>query len=60
MVVKDGSVKVADFGIAHLQSEAPVKTGETMGSVHYISPEQGARGPVDARKRCLLRGVVNV
>jgi serine/threonine-protein kinase len=57
MVVKDGSVKVADFGIAHLQSEAPVKTGETMGSVHYISPEQARGGPVDARSDIYSLGV---
>lgn len=58
MVVKDGSVKVADFGIAHLQTEAPVKTGETMGSVHYISPEQARGGAVDARSDIYSLGVV--
>ena len=31
MVVKDGSIKVADFGIAHLQSESNAEAPETMG-----------------------------
>lgn len=39
---QDGKVKVTDFGIAKLTSEGE-DTGQIMGSVHYISPEQ-ARG----------------
>jgi len=58
MVVKDGSVKVADFGIAHLQSEVPASSSETIGSVHYISPEQARGGPVDARSDIYSLGVV--
>ncbi|MDO4749916.1 MAG: protein kinase, partial [Eubacteriales bacterium] len=58
MVVKDGSVKVADFGIAHLQSEVPATQSETIGSVHYISPEQARGGPVDARSDIYSLGVV--
>jgi serine/threonine-protein kinase len=58
MVVKDGSIKVADFGIAHLQSEAPVKTGETLGSVHYISPEQARGAAADARSDIYSLGIV--
>ncbi|MDR1132009.1 MAG: Stk1 family PASTA domain-containing Ser/Thr kinase [Oscillospiraceae bacterium] len=57
MVVKDGSIKVADFGIAHLQSENS-KTPETMGSIHYISPEQVHGDPVDARSDIYSLGVV--
>ncbi|NLH01617.1 MAG: serine/threonine protein kinase, partial [Clostridiales bacterium] len=34
MVGKDGSIKVADFGIAHLQSESSAEARETMGSIH--------------------------
>ena len=41
MVLRDGSVKVADFGIARLASAAQnTLTQEALGSVHYISPEQ--------------------
>ena len=43
MVLRDGSVKVADFGIACLADSAQTLTQEALGSVHYISPEQ-ARG----------------
>ena len=40
MVLRDGSLKVADFGIARLTSSAQATlTQEALGSVHYISPE---------------------
>lgn len=58
MVVKDGSIKVADFGIAHLQNESSCETPETMGSIHYISPEQVHGDPVDARADIYSLGVV--
>ena len=40
MILKDGSVKVADFGIARISSAQNTLTREALGSVHYISPEQ--------------------
>ena len=40
MVLRDGSVKVTDFGIACLTSASQTLTQEALGSVHYISPEQ--------------------
>ena len=58
MVVKDGSIKVADFGIAHLQNESTSETPETMGSIHYISPEQVHGDPVDTRADIYSLGVV--
>lgn len=58
MVLKDGTIKVADFGIASLQSEAAANTGETMGSVHYISPEQARGLGGDARSDIYSLGVV--
>ena len=58
MVVKDGSIKVADFGIAHLQNESSAEARETMGSVHYISPEQAHGDPVDARADIHSLGIV--
>ena len=39
MILKDGSVKVADFGIARITSAQSTLTREALGSVHYISPE---------------------
>jgi serine/threonine-protein kinase len=58
MIVKDGSVKVADFGIARLQSTQNTLTQEALGSVHYISPEQAKGGHVDARSDIYSLGVV--
>ncbi|MGH9450163.1 MAG: protein kinase domain-containing protein, partial [Terriglobia bacterium] len=45
----DGTVKVVDFGIAHLDSTTLTKTGVFMGTVHYSSPEQLNDGRVDVR-----------
>ena len=39
MLLRDGMIKVADFGIASLQSDIEESSGETVGSVHYIAPE---------------------
>ena len=58
MVVKDGTVKVADFGIAYLQNESVTDPAETMGSIHYISPEQARGEPVDARSDIYSLGIV--
>ena len=49
MVLKNGSVKVADFGIARVMSQSNTLTKEALGSVHYISPEQAKGGNVDNR-----------
>ena len=58
MVLKDGSVKVADFGIARVMSESNTLTREALGSVHYISPEQAQGGRVDNRSDIYSLGVV--
>ncbi len=58
MVLKNGSVKVADFGIARLMSESHTLTREALGSVHYISPEQAKGGRVDDRSDIYSLGVV--
>jgi len=58
MILKDGSVKVADFGIARLLSVQNTLTQEALGSVHYISPEQAKGGHVDARSDVYSVGVV--
>lgn len=46
MLLQDGTIKVADFGIARFsRSETKTMTENAIGSVHYISPEQ-ARGEI--------------
>ncbi len=59
MILRDGSIKVADFGIARILSEKNnTLTRETLGSVHYISPEQAKGSRVDARSDLYSLGVV--
>ncbi|MEV5967008.1 protein kinase [Kribbella sp. NPDC051952] len=46
LVTEDGTVKVADFGIAHLPGDGAstlTATGQIIGSTHYLAPER-ARG----------------
>ena len=58
MVLKNGSAKVTDFGIARLMSQSNTLTKEALGSVHYISPEQAKGGRVDNRSDLYSLGVV--
>ena len=58
MLLRDGTIKVADFGIAALENEIHESNGEAIGSIHYIAPEQ-ARGELpDARSDLYSLGVV--
>lgn len=58
MVLRDGSMKVADFGIACLANQGQTLTQEALGSVHYISPEQARGDRIDARSDIYSAGVV--
>lgn len=58
MLLEDGRIKVADFGIASLQSEIEPDSDETIGSVHYIAPEQARGGAADARSDIYSLGIV--
>lgn len=50
MLLKDGTIKVTDFGIARFsRDETRTMTDKAIGSVHYISPEQ-ARGDITDEK----------
>ena len=58
MMLRDGTVKVEDFGIAALENEVYESDGQAIGSIHYIAPEQ-ARGELpDARSDLYSLGVV--
>ena len=59
MLLRDGTVKVADFGIAHFaEQETTYNKGEAIGSVHYVSPEQAKGSHVDNRTDLYSLGVV--
>lgn len=58
MLLRDGTVKVADFGIAALENEIHENNGEAIGSVHYIAPEQARGESPDARSDLYSLGVV--
>ena len=58
MVLRDGSVKVADVGIACLADAHQTLAQEALGSVHYISPEQAKGDRLDARSDIYSAGVV--
>ena len=57
-VREDGTVKVADFGIAHLESSSLTQAGTVMGTPSSMSPEQVLGLPVDARTDVFSTGVV--
>ena len=58
MILKDGSIKVADFGIARIASAQSTLTREALGSVHYISPEQAKGSKIDYRTDLYSLGVM--
>ena len=58
MILKDGTIKVADFGIAALESAQEKKSDQTVGSVHYIAPEQARGEQPDPRSDIYSLGVV--
>ena len=60
LITKDNSVKILDFGIAKLAGAATklTKTGTTMGTIAYMSPEQTMGRDVDPRSDIWSLGVI--
>jgi tRNA A-37 threonylcarbamoyl transferase component Bud32 len=54
----DGSVKVADFGIAHIEASNLTQVGTVLGTPSYMSPEQILGLPVDGRSDLFSAGVI--
>ena len=59
LLLKDGHIKVTDFGIAKLpNSDTATMTDKAIGTVYYISPEQASGKPIDARSDLYSLGTV--
>jgi eukaryotic-like serine/threonine-protein kinase len=57
-MLPDGSVKVGDFGIAHIEASNLTQVGAVMGTPAYMSPEQILGLPVDGRSDLFSAGVI--
>ena len=59
MLLKNGLIKVADFGIPKLpNAETVTMTDKAIGTVYYISPEQASGLPIDTRSDLYSTGVL--
>ncbi len=59
LFTKEGIVKVTDFGIARAVSSSTITmAGNTIGSVHYFSPEQARGGFTDEKSDLYSLGIV--
>ena len=54
----DGSIKIADFGIARMETSDLTRDGETLGSPAYMSPEQIQGRRADQRSDLFSLGVM--
>jgi serine/threonine-protein kinase len=58
MLTSEGQVKIADFGIARIESSNMTSVGTVMGTPAYMPPEQFLGEPVDARSDIYAAGVM--
>jgi len=58
IIMKNGKLKIADFGIARIDSSNLTQTGAIMGTPGYMAPEQYSGQPVDWRADIFSAGVV--
>ncbi|MEO6826436.1 MAG: protein kinase [Microbacteriaceae bacterium] len=59
LITPDGRVKITDFGIARIADQVPLTaTGQVMGTVQYLSPEQASGHPASAGTDIYSLGIV--
>jgi serine/threonine-protein kinase len=58
IVLRDGSVKILDFGIARMGDKSMTRTGQVVGTITYMSPEQINAQVVDGRSDIFSTGVM--
>jgi serine/threonine protein kinase len=58
MICKDGGIKIFDFGIAHAGHTTLTRTGEVLGTLRYMAPEQVNSKSTDSRTDIFSTGVV--
>ncbi len=58
MVLRDGTVKIVDFGIARIGDQSLTRTGQVVGTITYMSPEQINAQVVDGRTDIFSTGVM--
>ena len=58
ILTHDGSARIADFGIARMESSNLTTDGQFIGTPSFMSPEQITAGPIDGRSDLFSLGVV--
>ncbi|MGV8852553.1 MAG: protein kinase domain-containing protein [Rhodoglobus sp.] len=59
LITPEGRVKITDFGIARIADQVPLTaTGQVMGTVQYLSPEQASGHPASPTTDIYSLGIV--
>jgi serine/threonine protein kinase len=58
MLCQDGGIKICDFGIAHAGTQTATRSGEVIGTLKYMAPEQVGSRTADHRADIFSTGVV--